>query len=190
MKYPRILCILSVFAFMGIGVTGIKHVGAEEWTASFEAFKATDDPSYHQRHNGIIEWHLFHDTSESNGAAGSNGNAGWNKGIKDAESTSQLKHLTPANVADSKYQSPCPLCGDTTYFWLSAGDLDSDTEKHIKGDFPGWETADGVCRNCYECYEVRTGKYFGGSLAASTTDEYVIGYNKSPGILDYFRNVK
>ena len=82
------------------------------------------------------------------------------------------------------------MCGDTTYFWLSAGDLDSDTEKHIKGDFPGWETADGVCRNCYECYEVRTGKYFGGSLAASTTDEYVIGYNKSPGILDYFRNVK
>ena len=26
--------------------------------------------------------------------------------------------------------------------------------------------------------------------AASTTDEYVIGYMKSPGIRDYFRNVK
>jgi hypothetical protein len=184
MRYPRILCILSIFAFMGIGFTGIQHVGAEEWTESFEAFKSTDDPTYHQRHNGNIEWHLFHDTSESNGTIE------WKKGIKDAESTSQLKHLTPANVADSKYQSPCPLCGYTTYFWLSDSDLDSDAVIHLKGDFPDWEKADGVCRYCYECYELRAGKYFGGSLAASTTDEYVIGYNKSPVVLDYFRNVK
>ncbi len=184
MKYPRILCILSIFAFMGIGVTGIKHVGAEEWTASFEAFKSTDDPTYHQRHNGNIEWHNFHDTSESNGYIE------WNKGIKDAESTSQLKHLTPANVEDSKYHSSCPLCGFATYFWLSDSDLDSDAVSHIKGDYPDWDKADGVCRNCYECYELRAGKYFGGSPAATTTDEYVIGYNKSPGIRDYFRNVK
>ena len=61
---------------MGIGTIGINYVEA----GSFEAFKSTDDPTYHQRHNGNIEWHLFHDTSESNGAAGSNGNAGWNKG--------------------------------------------------------------------------------------------------------------
>ncbi|KHE93154.1 MAG: hypothetical protein K8F52_08210 [Candidatus Scalindua rubra] len=184
MRYPRILCILSIFAFMGIGVTGIKHVGAEEWVASFEAFKSADDPAYHQRHSGNIEWHLFQDSSESNG------DAAWNERIKDAESTSQLKHLTPAKVVDSKYHSPCPLCECPTYFWLSADDLDSDVERFIKGDFPGWDKADGVCRNCYECYELRTGKYFGGSLAASTTDEYVIGFNKSPRVRDYFRNVK
>ena len=59
MKYPRILCILSVFAFMSIGTIGINYVEA----GSFEAFKSTDDPTYHQRHNGNIEWHLFHDTS-------------------------------------------------------------------------------------------------------------------------------
>jgi hypothetical protein len=82
------------------------------------------------------------------------------------------------------------LCEYPTYFWLSAGDLDGDVESRIKSDFPDWDKADGVCRNCYECYELRAGKYFGGSQAASTTDEYVIGYNKSPGVLDYFRNVK
>jgi len=186
MKYPRILCILSIFAFMGIGVTGIKHAGADEWIASFEAFKSTDDPTYHQRHDGNIEWHLFQDSSESN----KDKDAAWYKRIMDAESTSQLKYLTPAKVAESKYHSPCPLCEYLTYFWLSVDDLDSDVVGYIKGDFPGWDKADGVCRNCYECYELRTGKYFGGSLAASTTDEYVIGYNKSPGVRDYFRNVK
>ena len=30
MKYPKILCVLSIFIFMGIGVTGTKHVVAEE----------------------------------------------------------------------------------------------------------------------------------------------------------------
>jgi hypothetical protein len=67
--------------------------------------------------------------------------------------------------------------------------MDSDTESHIKGDYPEWDKADGVCRYCFECYQLRAGKFYEGS-AASTTDEYVIGYNKSPGILDYFRNVK
>ena len=185
MKYPRIVCILSIFAFMGIGVTGIKLVGAEEWTASFEAFKSTDDPTYHQRHNGTIDWHLFDGTAESNGDI----DIEWSRGIKDAEGTSKLKHLTPANVAESKYHSPCPLCEKPTYFWLSAGDVDSDTESHIKGDYPGWDKADGLCRNCFECYQLRAGKFYKGN-AASTTDEYVIGYMKSPQIRGYFKNVK
>ncbi|MEE8597567.1 MAG: hypothetical protein V3T09_07145 [bacterium] len=180
MKYPRILCALSIFIFMGIGVTGIKHVGA----ASFESFKPADDPGYTQRHNGNIEWHLFHDSAESNG------DEEWQQRIKDAEGTSRLIHLTPAKVAESKYQSPCPLCEDPTYFWLKKGDLDSDTELFIKGDYPDWNEADGVCRNCFECYELRSGKYYDGNPVASSTDEYVIGYNKSPRVLDYFKNVK
>ena len=185
MKYPRILCILSIFAFMGIGFTGIKLVGAEEWSASFEAFKSTDDPTYHQRHNGNIEWHLFQDTSESNHDC----DKSWRQRIEDAEGTSRLSHLTPATNAESKEHSPCPLCGQPTYFWITGG-IDSDTEGFIKSDYPGWSKTDGACRNCFECYELRTGKYFGGSHAASTTDEYVIGYMKSPSIRDYFRNVK
>ena len=55
MKYPKILCVLSIFIFMGIGVAGVRHVGAEEWAPSFEAFKPTDDPAYHQRHSGKID---------------------------------------------------------------------------------------------------------------------------------------
>ncbi len=196
MKYPRILCILSVFVVMGIGVTGIKHVGAEEWTESFEAFKSTDDPTYHQRHNGNIEWHLFHDSAEPKGDKPEHtdiywieGDHSWQKRIMDVKDTSAHHHLIPANVEDSKYHSPCPLCEYPTYFWLSDSDLDSDAITHIKGDFPDWDKADGICRNCFECYQVRAGKFYEGS-AATTTDEYVIGYNKSPAILDYFRNVK
>ncbi len=196
MKYPRILCILSVFAFMGIGVTGIKHVGAEEWTASFEAFKQTDDPTYHQRHNGNIEWHLFHDASEpKNGKPNYTdiywieGDNAWQKRIKSVEGSSRLSHLTPAKDAGSKAHSPCPLCEDSTYFWLNTGEVDSDTETHIKNDYPDWNKSDGVCRNCFECYQLRAGKFYEGN-AASTTDEYVIGYMKSPNILDYFKNVK
>ncbi len=185
MKYPRILCVLSIFVFMGIGIIGIQHVDAEEWTASFEAFKSTDEPAYHQRHNGGIEWHLFQDSAESN----HDSDKGWQNRIKDAEGSSRLSHLTPAKVAESKYHSPCPLCGDPTYFWLDTGGLDSDTETHIKGDYPAWTKADGVCRNCFECYQLRAGKFFEGS-AASTTDEYVIGYMKSPSIRGYFKNVK
>ncbi len=197
MKYPRILCILSIFAFMGISFSGIENVGAEEWVASFEAFKSTDDPTYHQRHNGNIEWHLFHDSAEPKGDKPNNsdiywieGDNSWQKRITDVKDTSGHHHLIPANVADSKYHSPCPLCGDVTYFWLSDSDLDSDTVSCIKYDYPGWNKEDGVCRNCFECYEVRTGKYFDGSSVASTTDEYVIGYMKSPNIIDYFKNVK
>ncbi len=197
MKYPKILCVLSIFIFMGIGgITGIKHVGAEEWTASFEAFKQTDDPAYHQRHNGNIEWHLFHDAPESkNGKPGYTdmywieGDNAWQKRIKEVEGTSRLHHMTPANVGDSKTHSPCPLCEKPTYFWLGAGDVDGDTESYITFDYPEWNKADGLCRNCFECYQLRAGKFYEGN-AAATTDEYVIGYNKSPGILDYFKNVK
>ncbi len=193
MKYPRILCILSIFAFMGIGAIGINHVEA----GSFEAFKATDDPTYHQRHNGNIEWHLFHDSAESKADQPNHtdiywieGDHSWHKRITDVKDTSGHHHLIPADVADSKYHSPCPLCEDATYFWLSDSDLDSDTVSYIKNDYPGWSKEDGVCRNCFECYEVRSGKYFDGSPVASTTDEYVIGYMKSPNILNYFKNVK
>ncbi|MCR4288917.1 MAG: hypothetical protein NUV86_01465 [Candidatus Scalindua sp.] len=198
MRYPRILCILSIFAFMGIGVTGINHVGAEEWVASFEAFKSTDDPAYHQRHNGNIDWELFHDAPAAETKTDKPKNtdiywiesdAEWYQRNMDAEGASALRHFTPANVADSKYHSPCPLCGDLTYFWLKTGDMDSDTEKHIKGDYPGWKKADGVCLNCFGCYQLRAGKFFEGN-AASTTDKYVIGYMKSPQIQDYFTNVK
>ena len=200
MKYPRILWIFSVFIFIGIGVTGIKHVGADEWTPSYEAFTSTNDQGYHQRHNGVIDWHLFHDTHPKETKSGHpkytdvywiEGDLGWQKRIMAVEGTSELSHLTPANVAASKYHSPCPLCGFPTYFWVNTGDLDDiDVQAHIKGDFPGWSKADGVCRNCFECYELRTGKYFDGKPAASSTDEYVIGYNKSANIQDYFANVK
>lgn len=193
MKYPRILCILSIFAFMGIGSIGINNVEA----GSFEAFKSTDDPTYHQRHNGNVEWHLFHDSAEPKGDKPSHtdiywieGDHSWQKRITDVKDTSGHHHLIPADVADSKYHSQCPLCGDATYFWLSDSDFDSDTESFLKNDFPDWSRADGVCRNCYECYEVRSGKYFDGKPVLSTTDEYVIGYMKSPNILNYFKNVK
>ena len=118
------------------------------------------------------------------------GDDAWHKRIMDVEGTSALSHLTPAKVAESKYHSPCPLCGDLTYFWMNTGDLDdNDVQAHINGDFPGWTKADGVCRNCFECYQLRAGKFFEGS-AASSTDEYVIGYMKSPAIQDYFANIK
>jgi hypothetical protein len=198
MKYPKILCVLSIFIFMGIGVTGIKHVGAEEWTASFEAFKSTDDPAYHQRRDGTIEWYLFHDAPAAETKTDKpnytdiywiESDAEWHQRIMDVEDTSRLSHLTPENVAESKYHSPCPLCEYPTYFWLNTGDMDNDTETHIKGDYPGWSKADGVCRYCFECYQLRAGKFFEGS-AASSTDEYVIGYMKSPWIQDYFKYVK
>ncbi len=181
MKYTRILCVFSIFVFIGIGFTGINHVGA----ADFEAFKSTEDPGYHQRHNGNIEWHLFHDSAEANHDC----DKSWQQRISDAEGTSRLSHLTPATNAESKEHNPCPLCGKPTYFWITGG-IDSASEKLIKADYPNWSKSDGACRNCFECYELRTGNYFGGKPAATTTDEYVIGYDKSDRIRDYFTNVK
>lgn len=196
MKYSKILCIFSIFVFMGIGVEGIRHAGAEEWAPSYEAFTSTNDQGYHQRHNGVIDWHLFHDThpQETTGHPRYTDvywieADEWQKRILVVEETSRLGHLTPAKVADSKYQSPCPLCGFSTYFWLNTGDMDNDTEAHVKGDFPSWKKEEGICRNCFECYQLRAGKFY-DSKAASTTDEYVIGYNKSARVQDYFANVK
>jgi hypothetical protein len=65
MKYQRILYILSIFVFMGIGIAGVKTVSAEDVAGSFEAFKSTDDPAYHQRHDGNVEWQLFHDAPKT-----------------------------------------------------------------------------------------------------------------------------
>ena len=51
MRYPRLLCVFSMFFFVGISVTVLNSANVkagEEWTASFEAFKPTDDPKYHQ----------------------------------------------------------------------------------------------------------------------------------------------
>ena len=48
MKYPRLLCVFSMVFFVGISVTGLNStnvIAEEEWTASFEAFKPTDDQS-------------------------------------------------------------------------------------------------------------------------------------------------
>ena len=198
MKYPRLLCVFSMFFLVGISVTALNStnvIAEEEWTASFEAFKPADDPRYHQRNTGNIEWHLFHDAPDSGKPNYTDiywieGEKGWVNRIKQAEGQSRVKCLTPANVAESKYHSPCPLCEKPTYFWLDNSHINDDTVGRIKADYSSWSKGDGVCRNCYECYEVRTGKYFDGKPVASSTDEYVIGYNKSPGILDYFSNVK
>ncbi len=194
MKYQRILYILSVFVFMGVGIAGVKAVSADDGVGSFEAFKSTDDPSYHQRHNGNIEWHLFHDAPKSEKPNYTDiywieGDKSWQKRIMDVKDTSGHHYLIPADVEESKYHSPCPLCEDPTYFWFNTADLDSDTEVHITLDFPGWSKEDGLCRNCFECYQLRAGKFYEGN-AASTTDEYVIGYMKSSAIQDYFSNVK
>ena len=201
MKYPRLLFVFSMFFFVGISVTGLNStnvIAEEEWTASFEAFKPTDDPKYHQRNTGGIQWGLFEEEPAAETKTGKpdftdiywiEGEKGWVNRIKQAEGQSKVKYLTPANLEESKYHSPCPLCGKPTYFWLDSGLIDGDTEKHIKADYSGWKKGDGVCRNCFECYAVRSGKWYEGNLA-STTDEYVIGYNKSAGVQDYFSNVK
>ncbi len=195
MKYPRMLCFFSIFVFMGMSVTGLYpiNVGAEEeWTASFEAFKPADDPKFHQRHTGGIHWDLFQEQPNEETKTGIywiQGEKGWLNRIMEVEGQSRLKYLSPENVEEGKYQSPCPLCEDPTYFWLDSGLIDNDTVSHIKADYPGWVKGDGVCRRCFECYAIRAGKWYDGNLA-STTDEYVIGYNKSKYVQDYFRNVK
>ena len=201
MRYPRILCFLSIYVFMGMGVTGFCPINVnaeEEWTESFEAFKPADDPKFHQRNTGGIQWGLFQEQPNEDTKTSTpdltdiywiQGEKGWLNRIMDVEGQSRLSYMAPANVAESKYQSPCPLCEKPTYFWLNSGLIDGDTENYIKADYPGWNKEDGVCRRCFECYSVRSGKWYDGNLASST-DQYVIGYNKSEWIQDYFRNVK
>lgn len=201
MKYPRLLCVISIFFFVGISVTGLNStnvIAEEEWTASFEAFKPTNDPKYHQMNTGGVQWGLFQEQPNEDTKSGKpnftdiywiQGEKGWVNRIKQAEGQSRLKYLTPANVEESKYHSPCPLCGKPTYFWLDDSYIDNDTAGRIKADYSNWSKGDGVCRNCFECYAVRSGKWYDGNLA-STTDQYVIGYDKSAGVRDYFNNVK
>ncbi len=201
MKYPRILCLLSIFVFMGMGVTGFCPINVnaeEEWAESFEAFKPADDPKYHQRNTGGIQWSLFQEQPNEDTKTGTpastaiywiQGEKGWLNRIMEAKGQSRLKYLSPANVEEGKYQSPCPLCEDPTYFWLDSSIIDNETVEHIKADYPGWSKGDGVCRRCFECYSVRSGKFYDGNVA-STTDQYVIGYNKSTRVQDYFSNVK
>lgn len=201
MKYPKLLCMFIMFFFVCICVTGLNStnvIAEEEWTASFEAFKPTDDPKYHQRNTGGVQWNLFQEQPNEDTKSGKpnytdiywiQGEKSWVNRIKQAEGQSRIKYLTPANVEESKYHSPCPLCEKPTYFWLDSSLIDGDTEKYIMVDYPGWSKGDGVCRNCFECYAVRSGKWYDGNLA-TTTDQYVIGYNRSDGVLDYFSNVK
>ena len=81
------------------------------------------------------------------------------------------------------------MCKNPTYFWLDNGFIDDDTVKLINVDYPDWKKDDGICRRCFECYAIRSGKWYDGSVA-TTTDIYAIGFNKSSGILDYFEKVK
>ena len=201
MRYPRLLCVFSMFFFVGISVTVLNSTNVkagDEWTASFEAFKPTDDPKYHQRNTGGIQWGLFQEQPNADTKSGKpnytdiywiQGEKGWVNRIKQAEGQSRLKYQKPANVSEQKYHSPCSLCERPTYFWLDDSFIDSDTAGRIKADYSSWSKGDGVCRRCFESYAIRSGKWYDGNLA-STTDEYVIGYNKSDGVQDYLTNVK
>lgn len=201
MRHPRILCIFSIFVFMGMSVMGsfpINVAAEEEWSAGFEAFKPTDDPKYHQRNTGGIQWGLFQEQPSEETKTGKpnytdiywiQGEKSWVSRIEDVEGRTSLSYQKPANLADERYHAPCSLCEKPTYFWLDAGYIDGETVKFIIADFPGWKKEDGVCRNCFECYAVRSGEWYDGSMA-STTDIYTIGYNKSKRILEYFEQVK
>ena len=148
MRYPRLLCVFSMFFFVGISVTVLNSANVkagEEWTASFEAFKPTDDPKYHQRNTGGIQWGLFQEQPNEDTKTGKphhtdiywiQGEKGWVNRIKQAEGQSRLKYLTPANVQESKYHGPCPLCAKPTYFWLDNSHIDGDTEKLIRPIIP------------------------------------------------------
>ena len=118
MKYPRLLCVFSMFFFVGISVTVLNSANVkagEEWTASFEAFKPTDDPKYHQRNTGGIQWGLFQEQPNADTKSGKpnftdiywiQGEKGWVNRIKQAEGQSRLKYQKPANVSEQKYHSP------------------------------------------------------------------------------------
>ena len=201
MKYPRLLCVFSLFFLVGISVTGLNStnvIAEEEWTASFEAFKPADDPGYHQRHTGGIQWGLFEEEPAAETKTGKpdftdiywiEGEKGWVNRIKQAEGQSRLKYQKPANVSAQKYHSPCPLCEKPTYFWLDDSYIDGDTAGRIKADYSSWSKGDGACRRCFESYAIKSGKWYDGNLA-STTDEYVIGYNESARVQDYLTNLK
>ncbi len=184
MRNSKILLLFcTIIIFVGVVTAASIHTATaeEEWTKSFEAFKPTDDPKYHQRNTGGINWGLYQEQT--------NEEKSWISRLKEAEGQSRLNYLSPANLDEGKYQSPCPLCEGPTYFWLDSGHIDGETVKFIKADYPSWKKEDGICRNCFECYAVRSGKWYDGNLA-TTTDIYTIGYNKSKRVLGYFEQVK
>lgn len=200
MRNPK--TIFLFYAIMFAVVTIVANVQTviaeeEEWTESFEAFKPTEDAKYHQRNTGGVDWELFHDqpSEETKGKPKSTGfywiegEKSWVNRIKDAEGQSRVSYQKPANLADEKYHAPCTLCNQPTYFWLDSGYIDDDTVKRINVDYPNWKKDDGVCRRCFECYAMRSGKWYDGSMA-TTTDLYTIGFNKSKEVLDYFENIK
>ena len=103
MKYPRLLCVFSMFFFVGISVTGLNStnvVAEEEWNASFEAFKPAIDPGYHQRHTGGIDWYLFQEEPNVDTKSGKprytdiywiEGEKGWANRIKQVEGQSRAE---------------------------------------------------------------------------------------------------
>ncbi|GJQ58160.1 MAG: hypothetical protein D8M57_07615 [Candidatus Scalindua sp. AMX11] len=200
MKHPKHVGLFIALAFLGISIVGFcsRSYAAEEWEPGFEAFKPWNDPGYHQRNTGNIDWNSFEELPAEETKHGApkhtdiywiEGEKGWINRMREAEGRSRLKYQTPANLSADKYHSACPLCGFATYFWLDNGDMDSETIKTIQADYPSWKQADGACRYCFETYAVRSGAWYDGKLASST-DEYVIGYNKSKGVQDYFKQVK
>jgi len=184
MRNSKKLLLYCTVIFVGIvTVSTIRTVSAEEeWTKSFEAFKPADDPKFHQRNTGVVNWGLYHEQSNE-------GKKSWINRIKDAEGQSRLSYQKPANLADEKYQAPCPLCKQPTYFWLDSGHVDAETVRLIKLDYPKWKKDCGVCRFCFEGYAIKSGTWYDGNLA-STTDIYTIGFNKSDRVLEYFKHVK
>ncbi|MCP5004129.1 MAG: hypothetical protein GY941_09340 [Planctomycetes bacterium] len=200
MKYTSYCSIVLAIAFAGLCSFGFssRNSVAEEWKGGYEAFKPSTDAGYHQRNTGNVHWNSFEELPADETKSGTpkhsdiywiEGEKGWIKRIQEAEGQSRLKWQMPANVSAGKYHTDCSLCGMPTYFWLDDGAMDRRTIKLIQADYPGWTKADGACRNCFESYTVRSGAWYDGNVA-STTDEYVIGYNKSKRVQDYFKNVK
>ncbi|MDR4506487.1 MAG: hypothetical protein MRK01_17075 [Candidatus Scalindua sp.] len=200
MKHQKYICLFVGFVFVGMGLItfGPGNSVAGEWKGGFEAFKPATDAKYHQRNTGNIPWNSFEElpAEETKNSTPNftdifwiEGEKGWVNRIRKTEKHSRLAYQEPANLSADKYHSPCPICGFDTYFWLDNGFMDSKTLKTIQVDNPSWTQDDGICRNCFENYTVTSGTWYDGKVA-STTDEYVIGYNKSKYVQDYFKNVK
>ncbi len=200
MRNSKLLFLFCAVMFMGvITVANSQSVVAEEeeWTESFEAFKPAEDAKYHQRNTGGVDWMLFHDqpNEDTKGKPGFTdfywieGEKSWINRIEAVEGQCSLSYQKPANLADENYHAPCSLCNKPTYFWLDSGLIDAETATLINADYPDWKKDDGVCRRCNECYALRAGKWYDGNMA-TTTDLYTIGFNKSSGVLDYFKLVK
>ena len=200
MKKSKHIGLFVAIAFVGMIFAGFCSGNslAEEWKPGFEAFKPATDAKYHQRNTGNIHWNSFEElpaeetkknTPKLSDIYWIEGEKGWVNRIRDVEGHSRVKYQTPANLSAEKYHSPCPVCGFPTYFWLDNGAMDSATVKLIQVDYPSWNQADGVCQTCFDAYKMWDGTWYDGNVA-STTDEYVIGYNKSKNIQDYLKNIK